>query len=71
VLDIMTMIGKQASVRGVAVGSVRMHRDLAAFVQEHQIRPVIERRVPFADLPAAYRGQPSGGVFGKTVIVVR
>jgi NADPH:quinone reductase-like Zn-dependent oxidoreductase len=65
------MIGRQASVRGVAVGSVRMHRDLGAFVEEYGIRPVIEQRIPFVDLPAAYRDQTSTGVFGKTVIIVR
>jgi NADPH:quinone reductase-like Zn-dependent oxidoreductase len=70
VLDLMTMIGKQASVRGVAAGSVRMHRDLAVFVQEDGIHPVIERSVTFADLPKAYRTHADVGVFGKTVIVV-
>ena len=71
VLDFMGMIAKQASVRGVAVGSAGMHRDLAAFVQKHGIHPVIERTVAFADLPEAYRGRSTAGVFGKTVIIVR
>jgi len=31
VLDVMSMIGKQASVQGVAVGSAHMVRYLAAF----------------------------------------
>jgi D-arabinose 1-dehydrogenase-like Zn-dependent alcohol dehydrogenase len=46
-LDFMDMIAKQASVRGVAVGSVAMHHDLAAFVQERVVHPVIERSVAF------------------------
>ena len=71
VLDFTAMIAKQASVRGVAVGSVRMHRDLAAFLQEHGVHPVIERTVPFSDLPDAYRAHASTGVFGKTAITVR
>ncbi|MEV7042549.1 NAD(P)-dependent alcohol dehydrogenase [Amycolatopsis sp. NPDC051061] len=69
-LDFMEMIARQASIRGVAVGSAGMHRDLAAFVQERGIHPVIERSVAFADLPEAYRGHVTAGVFGKTVIVV-
>ena len=68
--DFMEMIAKQASVRGVAVGSAAMHRDLAAVVQERGIHPVIERSVAFADLPEAYRSHVTAGVFGKTVIVV-
>ena len=43
---------------------------VAAFVHEHGIHPVIERSVAFADLPQAYRGDATAGVFGKSVIIV-
>ena len=69
-LDGLSMIGKQTTVRGVAVGSVAMHRALAAFMAQHQLHPVIGRRVPFSDLPQAYQLQGASDLFGKTVINV-
>lgn len=67
-LDPNALIGKQISLRGVAVGSVAMHRALAAFVAEHDIHPVIFRHIPFSEVPAAYEAQSAHGVFGKIVI---
>lgn len=67
-LDAMAMIGSQLSVRGVAVGSVTMHRDLSAFVAKHDIHPVIDRSLTFEQLPEAYDALATSGVFGKIVI---
>jgi NADPH:quinone reductase-like Zn-dependent oxidoreductase len=58
------------TLRGVAVGSARMHHDLLATVEAHDIHPVIDRRIPFADAPAALEALASRGVFGKIVIEV-
>lgn len=69
-LDGLSMIGKQTSVRGVAVGSVAMHRDLAAFMTQHDLHPIINHRVPFGELPQAYDLQGGSGLFGKIVINV-
>ena len=67
-LDPGALIGKQLSVRGVAVGSVAMHRALSRFVAEHGIRPVIHARLPFADLPRAYEALAQRDVFGKVLV---
>jgi NADPH:quinone reductase-like Zn-dependent oxidoreductase len=67
-LDGYALLGKQARVRGVAVGSRAMHDDLVRFVETHDIHPVIDRRIDFLDAPAAYTAQTSGGLFGKVVI---
>lgn len=67
-LDGYALLGKQARVRGVAVGSEAMHRDLVSFVEAHDIRPVIDSRIDFLDAPAAYEAQTSPGLFGKVVI---
>lgn len=69
-LDVWSLVGKQASVRGVAVGSVSMHQDLARFMAEHDVHPAIDRRFTFADLPAAYEAQSLSGIFGKIVVEV-
>lgn len=67
-LDPIALISRQISVRGVAVGSVAMHRALSDFVAEHGIQPVIHERVPFDELPRAYEALGERGVFGKVVI---
>lgn len=64
-LDAYALLGNQARVRGVGVGSRAMHRDLVGFVEAHDIHPVIDRRIDFLDAPAAYAAT---GLFGKVVI---
>lgn len=67
-VDVMSLMGKIASLRGVAVGSHRMHRELVTEVENHDIHPVIDRRFAFDDAREAFRAQASHGVFGKVVI---
>jgi NADPH:quinone reductase-like Zn-dependent oxidoreductase len=70
-LDGYALLGKQARIRGVAVGSEAMHRDLVRYVESHDIHPVIDRRIDFLDAPSAYTAQTSPGLFGKIVIEFR
>lgn len=67
-LDPGALIGKQLSVRGVAVGSVAMHHALSEFVTEHSVHPVVHARFPFAELPRAYEALTERGVFGKILV---
>lgn len=69
-LDAEAMIGRELLVRGVSVGSHRMHRDLVVAVQKHDIHPVIDRTFAFDDAPEAFRAQAGKGIFGKLVIEV-
>lgn len=69
-IDADALVARELVVRGVSVGSHRMHRDLVAAVEQHDIHPVIDRRFAFADAPDAFRAQAGKGVFGKLVIEV-
>jgi len=64
----MPLMIKGASLRGIFVGSAAMARDLNAFVDAHQLKPVVDRVFAFADAKAAYAYQSSGELFGKVVI---
>ncbi len=64
----MPLMVKGAAVRGIFVGSVAMARELNEFVEQHTIRPVIDRVFDFNDARAAYAYQSSGELFGKVVI---
>ncbi len=61
---------KNASLRGIFVGSRAMAEALNAFIDEHRIQPVIDRTFAFDDVHAAYAYQSSAGLFGKVVITL-
>ena len=64
----MPLMVKGASLRGIFVGSAAMARDLNAFVDAHQLKPVIDRVFDFAAAKSAYAYQSSSELFGKVVI---
>jgi NADPH:quinone reductase-like Zn-dependent oxidoreductase len=64
----MPLMVKGASVRGIFVGTAAMARELNAFVDEHGVKPVVDRVFSFADAKAAYAYQSSAELFGKVVI---
>lgn len=61
---------KNASLRGMFVGSGTMFADLGRFIDEHQIKPVIGGTFAFEDAVEAYRYQSSVKLFGKAVITI-
>jgi NADPH:quinone reductase-like Zn-dependent oxidoreductase len=64
----MPLMVKGATLRGIFVGSAAMARDLNAFVDAHQLKPVVDRVFDFAAAKAAYAYQSSRELFGKVVI---
>jgi NADPH:quinone reductase-like Zn-dependent oxidoreductase len=66
--DPKSLMVKNAILRGIFVGSVEMARDLNAFVDSHDVRPVVDRVFDFEDAKAAYAYQASAELFGKVVI---
>jgi NADPH:quinone reductase-like Zn-dependent oxidoreductase len=66
--DPKSLMVKNACLRGIFVGSVEMARDLNAFVDEHAIKPVIDRVFDFEKAQDAYAYQASPKLFGKVVI---
>ena len=55
---------------GVLVGSRRMLEDLVQAVAANDIRPVVDRVLPFEQAPEAVRYMQSGQKIGKIVIRV-
>ncbi len=62
------ILGKSALVRGIFVGSREMFTAMNRAISLQKLKPVIDRVVPFAEAPDAYRHQQSGAHFGKVVI---
>jgi len=64
------ILGKSLLIRGIFVGSRDMFAAMNRAISQHRLKPVIDRAFAFAEAPAAYRYQESGGHFGKVVITV-
>jgi NADPH:quinone reductase-like Zn-dependent oxidoreductase len=62
------LLGKQASVHGVFVGSRGHFERMMSAVEQHKLEPVIDRVFEFDDAPAAYRHLESATHFGKVVL---
>jgi len=64
----MSLMVKGATLRGIFVGSRAMAHALNDFVDQHALKPVVDRVFGFADAKAAFAYQGSAELFGKVVI---
>jgi NADPH:quinone reductase-like Zn-dependent oxidoreductase len=62
------LLGKQASVHGVFVGSRGHFERMNAAIALHRLEPVIDRVFDFDDAPAAYAHLHTAAHFGKVVL---
>jgi NADPH:quinone reductase-like Zn-dependent oxidoreductase len=62
------LISGALRMQGVYVGSRQMHEELARFVSQVQLRPVVDRCFTFADAPEAFRYFEAGKHFGKVAV---
>lgn len=61
---------KGANLRGIFVGSRLMAERLNAFVDEHGIKPVVDRSFAMDEAKAAFAYQASPQLFGKVIITL-
>jgi NADPH:quinone reductase-like Zn-dependent oxidoreductase len=64
------LLMRGVTVRGIFVGSRAMFVAMNRFVEEHAIRPVVDRTFPFDQAADAFRYLESAAHFGKVVIRV-
>ncbi|WP_370306811.1 zinc-binding dehydrogenase [Sphingobium abikonense] len=62
------LLARQQRLQGLNVGSRRHQRDLIPGIDAVQVKPVIDRFFPLAEIADAFRFQESGGHFGKIVV---
>jgi NADPH:quinone reductase-like Zn-dependent oxidoreductase len=62
------LLGKQASVHGVFVGSRGQFERMNAAIALHRLEPVVDRVFEFDEAPAAYAHLQSAAHFGKVVL---
>lgn len=64
------LLGKQASLNGVFVGSRGHFERMNAAIAGNRLEPIVDRVFGFDEAPAAYRYLESGAHFGKVVISI-
>jgi NADPH:quinone reductase-like Zn-dependent oxidoreductase len=64
------LISSAIRMQGVYVGSRQMHEELARFVGNAQLKPVVDRSFAFAEAPEAFRYFEAGKHFGKVAVAV-
>ena len=65
--NLLYLMMKTASIRGVAVGSLAAYRDLIAAVDEQGIKPPVDEVFRFGEAKEAYKSAVSPDLFGKIV----
>lgn len=61
---------KHLKMSGIAVGSREMQEDLVAFLEQHQIKPMVSKVFALDELAEAFKYQESGQHFGKIVVEI-
>jgi NADPH:quinone reductase-like Zn-dependent oxidoreductase len=64
----MALMGGNATVSGIYVGSRENFEAMTAFIAQHRMKPVIDKVFDFEDAEAAYQLMEKGNFFGKIVI---
>ncbi len=68
--SLFPLVTRCVNLHGIYVGHRAAFSRMNAFLEEHEIHPVIDRTFEFEDAPAAYEYLESGQHFGKVVIRV-
>ncbi len=64
----MPILMKNVRVQGIYVGSRAMFEEMNQAIALHQLRPIIDRVFPFAEVPDALRYMESAAHFGKICV---
>jgi NADPH:quinone reductase-like Zn-dependent oxidoreductase len=67
-VDALQVFRKNLRVIGISVGSRAQFEAMVAAIEQHHLKPVIDRRYPFAQVPAALRLMKSADHFGKICV---
>jgi len=61
-------VTKNVDLHGIETGSAQMYRDMARFIDDHRLTPVIDSVAPVTEIRAALHRLAAGGHFGKIVL---
>jgi NADPH:quinone reductase-like Zn-dependent oxidoreductase len=70
-IEIPLLLHKQVRLTGIYVGSRTDFDEMNRAINQHSLRPMIDKTFALADLPAALRRIEAGSHFGKIVITMK
>lgn len=70
-IPVMVLLGGNATASGIYVGSRANFEAMNEFIDEHRVKPVIDKVFDYQDAPKAFDLMASGNFFGKIVIRVQ
>jgi NADPH:quinone reductase-like Zn-dependent oxidoreductase len=63
-----SLIGNSAKLQGLSVGSRDMFEAMCRAIEQHRIRPVVDKTFPWTEARAAFEAMAGGAHFGKIVL---
>jgi NADPH:quinone reductase-like Zn-dependent oxidoreductase len=69
-VDLAPILMKRIRIAGIMVDSRAAFEAMNRFIEQHRLKPVIDRVFPFEQLPEALRLMEAGGHFGKIVLTL-
>jgi len=69
-LDLAPILTRRLLLAAVSCGPAQSHRELAAFLETHQLRPLVQERFAFGAAPNAFAALRHGNCFGKLCISI-
>jgi NADPH:quinone reductase-like Zn-dependent oxidoreductase len=67
-LDVLTFLLHHSRLEGITVGSRQSFEEMNRFLEEHQIRPVVDAVFPWSKTQEALRELKAGKHFGKLIL---
>lgn len=67
-LDMFRVFWNQITLQGSTMGNDQEFRDMIAFVNTHQIKPIVDSARPFDHIISAFDDMKAGKQFGKLVV---
>ena len=67
-LPVMSVMGSGLTLSGIYVGSRSDYEAMNAFIEQHHIKPVVDKVFDFKDAQAAFDLMEADKFFGKIVI---
>ena len=67
-LDLLPAIMNQVRLQGVVVGHRESFEAMNRAIEQHHLRPIVDRVFPFEEAPAAFERVRSGAHFGKICV---
>jgi NADPH:quinone reductase-like Zn-dependent oxidoreductase len=69
-LNLGPIVTRQIQLQAITCGNTEQFFDMLAAIAQHELRPVVDKVFPLAELPAAYAHLKSGQHFGKVCVEI-